>query len=357
MAQRYHPDANAGDAKAEERFKEVSSANDVLGDEEKRKAYDGARDAAASGFGPNGGGGFGGVPGAGGAGGFGGAGGAGWPGGGQYQSVDIGDIFGDLLGGGRGGARSRRPSRGADLEARITVSFDDAMGGTTVPVSIRGAATCTRCKGAGAEPGTKVTTCPQCGGSGQVAVNQGPFSMAQPCPSCGATGRFIESPCRDCRGSGHINAKRTLQVKIPEGVKDGTRIKLTGRGEPGPVGSPAGDLYVVVQVAAHKWFGRRGDNLTLELPVSFSEAALGAQVPVPTLGGSSVKLKVPAGTPSGKTFRLKGKGAPGKRGSTGDLMVTVKVDVPEKLSKDQKRVLAEFAELEKESPRAGLGVE
>ena len=180
--------------------------------------------------------------------------------------------------------------------------------------------------------------------------------MAQPCPMCGATGRYIEQPCRDCRGSGHINAKRTLQVKIPAGVKDATRIKLTGRGEPGPMGAQSGDLYVVVKVAAHAWFGRKGDNLTVDLPVRFSEAALGAQVSVPTLHGGSVKLKVPAGTPSGKTFRVKGKGVPGKKGM-GDLLVTVKVDVPERLSKDQKRVLVEFAELEKESPRAELGVE
>ena len=180
--------------------------------------------------------------------------------------------------------------------------------------------------------------------------------MAQPCPTCGATGRYIEQPCRDCRGSGHINAKRTLQVKIPTGVKDSTRIKLTGRGEPGPMGAPPGDLYVVVKVASHPWFGRKGDDLTVELPVRFSEAALGAQVPVPTLQGGSVKLKVPAGTPSGKTFRVKGKGVPSKKGA-GDLLVTVKVDVPAKLGKDQKRVLAEFAELETESPRAGFGVE
>ncbi len=305
----------------------------MLGDAAKRKSYDQVREAAASGFGP---------------GGFGGGGaGAGWPGGGRYQQVDVGDlgdIFGDLLGGGFSGrSRRRQPARGADLETHVQVSFEDAMSGTQVPVTIRGAASCSRCHGSGAEPGTSPITCPQCGGSGQVAVNQGPFSMAQPCPRCGGQGRVVEHACTTCRGSGHVNKKRTLKVKIPAGVKDGAHIKLAGRGEPGPVGSKPGDLYVVVGVAAHPLFGRKGNNLTVEVPIGYADAALGAQVSVPTLNGP-VTLKVPDGTPSGKTFRIKGKGVPTKSGA-GDLLATVKVDVPTKVSKQEKELLKQLQEL------------
>jgi molecular chaperone DnaJ len=349
LAQRYHPDANPGDADAEDRFKEISAAYDVLGDEERRTSYDRVREMGASGFG-----GFG-------PGGAGAAGPGGWPGGAggaQYVNVeDIGDLFGGLFGGGgRGRVRAQaRPQRGADLETDVRVSFDEAMRGTTVPVKITGPAVCRTCHGSGAAPGTSPITCPECGGSGEIAVNQGFFSMAQPCRRCRATGRIVETPCPTCKGGGSVSRTRTFQVKIPAGVKNGARIKLAGRGEPGPAGGGPGDLFVRVNVAQHHVFGRKGDNLTITLPVSFPEAALGANVQVPTLNGP-VTLKVPAGTPSGKTFRIKGKGAPKAKGGQGDLLVTTLVDVPGKLSKQQKELLRQLQDEMKDSPRKPLGV-
>jgi molecular chaperone DnaJ len=350
LAQQLHPDANPGNADAEARFKEVSAAYDVLGDEEKRKRYDEVREMGAGGFG-----GPGGWPGGGGAPG-------GWPGGGvRYEEVpfDLEDLMGMFGGrggmGGRGRSGGRSAARhGADLETDITVSFDDAMSGTTVPVKITGPAPCRTCHGTGAKPGTTPVTCPRCGGSGEVAVNQGFFSMAQPCPECRGTGRKIEEPCPACRGVGAERRTRTLQVKVPAGVKDGARIKLHGRGESGPAGGQAGDLFVRVHVRPDEVFGRKGDDLTLELPITYPEAALGAQVKVPTLNGS-VTLKVPAGTQSGKTFRLKGKGAPRGKGH-GDLLVTTLVDVPGKLSREEKQLLKQLQDAQARSPRERLGV-
>ena len=350
LAQQFHPDANPGNADAETRFKEISAAYDVLGDEDKRKRYDEVRDMGASGFG-----GFG----PGGAGAAGWPGGAGGPGGTRYVNVedlgDVGDLFGGLFGGGgRSRGRATRPQRGTDLETEVKVSFEDAMAGTTVPVKITGPSVCRTCHGSGAAPGTSPSVCPVCGGAGEVAVNQGFFSMSQPCRNCNATGRIVETPCPTCKGSGSERRSRTFKVKIPAGVKDGARIKLAGRGEPGPAGGQPGDLYVRVKVARDDVFGRKGDNLTLTLPVSYPEAALGAIVQVPTLNGP-VTLKVPAGTPSGKTFRIKGKGAPRKSGA-GDLMVTVEVDVPRKLSKEEKQLLQDLQDVQKASPRSGTGV-
>ena len=345
LAQKHHPDANAGDPKAEERFKEVSAAYDVLGDEEKRAAYDRVREMGAGGFGA-------GFPGAGGTGSEG-------PGGFRYETVDVGDLsdlFGGMFGGSRG--RARRPQarqrRGSDLETEVRLSFDDAMAGVTIPVTLDGPAVCTTCHGSGAAPGTQPVICATCGGSGQVAVNQGFFQMEQTCPTCSGTGRTIETPCPTCHGSGAVRRSRTVKVKVPAGVKDGARIRVAGRGEPGGPGGQPGDLYVRVRVGEHPVFGRKGDNLTVDLPVSYPEAALGANVKVPTLNGA-VTLKVPAGTPSGKTFRVKGKGAP-RRGGHGDLLVTVNVDVPKKLSKREKELLGELRDAETESPRTELGV-
>jgi molecular chaperone DnaJ len=343
LAQQHHPDANAGDPKAEERFKEVSAAYDVVGDEEKRKAYDQAREMGAAGFG-------GGFPNGGPGGGFGG-----YPGGVRFDTadVDLEDLLGGIFG---GGARRRtRPSRGADLETEVTLGFDDAMAGVTVPVTLTGPAPCRTCHGSGAAPGTQPIVCPTCSGSGQVAVNQGLFSMAQTCPQCRGTGRLIETPCPTCGGSGATRRKRTIQVKVPAGVKDGARIKLAGKGEPGAAGGQPGDLYVRVHVRAHPLFGRKGNDLAVEVPVTFPEAALGAHVQVPTLQGP-VTLKIPAGTPSGKTFRVRGKGAPKKGGGHGDLLATVIVDVPRKLSKEQKKLVEQLAESTETSPRAGMGV-
>jgi molecular chaperone DnaJ len=345
LAQQFHPDANPGNKDAEERFKEISSAYDVVGDEEKRPSYDQVREMAASGYGR---------------GGPAGTGPAGWPGGPgavHYETADfdIGDLLRGFGGvGGRGRQRQQRPQRGADLETEVEVSFDEAMAGTTVPVRISGPAVCHTCHGNGAEPGTSPMTCPTCGGAGSVSVDQGFFSMERPCPECRGSGRIIEHPCPTCHGTGAERRTRKFQVKIPAGVKDGARIKLAGRGEPGPAGGHAGDLYVKVRVERHPVFGRRGDNLTVDLPVSYPEAALGANVEVPTLNGP-VTLKVPAGTPSGKTFRVRGKGAP-KKGGHGDLMVTVNVDVPDKLSREEKQLLKQLQEARKDPPRKRLGV-
>ena len=336
LAQEHHPDANAGNKQAEERFKEISSAYDVLGNAEKRKEYDRIRQMAGSGFR------FGGGPG----------------GGARFEDLGfdvggLGDIF-DLFGAGRPGG-ARRARRGADLAAEVRVSFEDAMAGTTVPLRLSGAARCSTCGGSGAKPGTQVRTCPECGGAGQVAVDQGFFSLSRPCPRCGGRGQVIEDPCPTCRGTGATTATRTLRVRIPAGVEDGARIRLSGRGEPGPPGGEAGDLYVTVRVSPHPFFGRRGPDLTLTLPITFPEAALGAQVKVPTLNGA-VTLKVPAGTAAGRTFRVRGKGAPKRGGGRGDLLVTVQVQVPSKLSKQERDLLKRFHEVHGESPRSGLGV-
>jgi molecular chaperone DnaJ len=342
LAQQHHPDANPGNAQAEERFKEISAANDVVGDPDKRAQYDQVREMAASGSGPGGPGGAGG--------GFGG-----FPGGGRVRYEDLGDL-GDLFGGlfGGGGRVRTQPARGADLEADVTVTFDEAMEGTTVPVRLSGPAPCESCNGSGAAPGTSPSTCPRCGGAGAVAVNQGPFQMSQTCPRCHGSGRVVQTPCPNCRGSGSQRRTRSFQVGIPPGVRDGARIRLTGRGEPGPAGGQPGDLFVRVHVRPHAFFGRKGADLTVDLPLTYPEAALGANVQVPTLGGA-VTMKVPAGTPNGKTFRLKGKGA-SKRGGRGDLLVTVGVEVPQKLSKQEKQLLKQLQEQEKGSPRRRLGV-
>ncbi|HEX5949386.1 MAG TPA: DnaJ C-terminal domain-containing protein, partial [Actinomycetota bacterium] len=268
---------------------------------------------------------------------------------------DLGDLFGGLFGGGRRGRSRSRTAHGADLETDVTVTFGDAMRGTTVPVRIPGPAPCSTCGGSGAAPGSTPITCPQCGGTGEIAVNQGFFQMEQPCPRCNGTGRAVEQACPTCRGTGSERGTRSFQVKVPAGVKDGARIKLAGRGEPGPAGAAAGDLYVRVHVRPHRFFGRKGSDLTVEVPITYPEAALGANIEVPTLDGP-VTMKVPAGTPSGKTFRLKGKGAP-RRGGAGDLLVTVNVEVPGKLSKGERELLRQLRETEQESPRRRLGVE
>ncbi len=350
LAQKHHPDANPGNREAEDRFKEVSAAHEVLGDADKRKQYDQVREMAASGFG--------------GVGGFGGPG----PGGRRvrvegFPFEDLGDVggIGDLFsvftGRGRGRGRGQAETKGADLETEVRVSFDEAMAGTTVPLRIQGPAPCPTCGGSGAEPGTSPTVCPACGGSGSVAVNEGFFSIARPCPECRGSGRIVEHPCHDCGGSGSVRRSREFSVRIPAGVRDGARIRLNGRGEAGPPGARAGDLFVTVRVAPHRLFGRKDSDLTLELPISYSEAALGTNVRVPTLNGE-VTLKIPAGTQSGKTFRIRGKGTPRpKRGGAGDLLVTVKVEVPQKLSKEEKELLARLQEVQKESPRKRMGVE
>jgi len=343
LAKQFHPDANPG---SEDRFKEISAAYDVLGDAAKRKEYDEVRRLGASGFANFGGG-------------FGGAGGAGGPGGTTFRVEDI--DFGDLLGGlgaNFGGRRGRNagPRRGADVEAELYLSFEDAVRGVTTSVNVAGEARCETCHGSGAAPGSSPVTCPTCNGRGALDDNQGLFSLSRVCPQCSGRGTVIEKPCKTCRGSGIVRRTREVKVRIPAGVDDGQRIRVKGRGAPGRANGPSGDLYVTVHVGNHPLFGRRGRNLTLTVPVTFAEAALGSTVKVPTLD-EPVTLRIPAGTSSGQTFRVKGRGVPGHgRTGSGDLLVTVEVTVPKKLSAEQRAAVEEFARLSDEQPRAHLEV-
>ncbi|MGO4617393.1 molecular chaperone DnaJ [Nocardia sp. 2YAB30] len=349
LARDLHPDANPGDTKAEERFKTVSEAHAVLSDPAKRKEYDDTRKLfAGGGYGR---GGF--SPGA---------------GGGFSQEFNIGDIFGgvnagegglgDLFGGlfNRGGTRTAsRPRRGADVETETTLGFREAAQGVTVPLRMTSPSPCTTCHGSGAKPGTSPRVCPICNGTGIVSRNQGAFGFSEPCDDCRGTGSIIDDPCADCRGSGIQNRTRTITVRIPPGVGDGQRIRLAGQGEAGLRGAPSGDLFVTVHVSQDKVFGRNGDDLTLVLPVSYSELVLGTTVSVPTLEGR-VGVKVPPGTADGRILRVRGRGVPKRGGGAGDLLVTVKVAVPQKLDSDAIDAMKSYQEAEKASgfdPRAG----
>ena len=369
LAQKLHPDANPGDDKASERFKEVSEAYSVLSDPDRRKEYDQVRRPGAAGFAGGsrpGGTGFAGGsrPGAAGFAGGSRPGAAGFAAGGSRPSgtgnfaggrVRFEDILGGMganLGGlfGFGGGRSG-PQRGADASAMLDLTFEQAVRGATTRVVVDSPAACGRCGGGGAEPGTPIDVCSGCGGTGTVASNQGVFSFTNPCRRCGGSGRMVEKPCTNCRGAGQERRVRNIGVRIPPGVKDGGVIRLRGKGAPGSRGGPPGDLLVELRVAAHPRFGRKGDDLLLTLPVSFTEAALGARVTVPTLNGP-VCLKIPPGTPSGKTFRVRKEGVRRDRGRPGDLLVTVSVAVPPKLSKEAKKMLEEFRDKhETENPR------
>jgi molecular chaperone DnaJ len=260
-------------------------------------------------------------------------------------------------GGGRGarGSRGSGPQRGGDLEAELHLSFEDAVHGVTTSVNITSEAACSVCHGSGAAPGTAPRPCPTCGGAGVTTDNQGLFGFSAPCTTCGGRGRLIEDPCNNCRGSGVERRPRAVKVRIPAGVQDGQRIRMKERGSPGRNGGPAGDLYVTVHVGAHPLFGRKGTDLTLSVPVTFPEAALGADITVPTLDGQTVTLRVPAGTRSGRTFRVKGRGVANGR-SSGDLLVTVEVAVPARLTDAERRAVEDLAAAGGESPRAHLGV-
>ncbi|HVY09574.1 MAG TPA: molecular chaperone DnaJ [Mycobacteriales bacterium] len=343
LARTHHPDANSGDAKAEEKFKEVSEAYDVLSDATKRKEYDEARAMFA-------GGGFRMPPG-------GGRGGA--------TTFDLGDLFGgggsaggglgDLFGGLFGGrTRTAAPRRGADVEAEVTLSFTDAAAGVTLPLSVSGPHTCPTCRGSGAKPGTATRVCPRCSGTGMSTTNQGGFAFAEPCRDCRGRGLLVDDPCATCGGSGEAISTRTIRARIPAGVANGQKIRLKGKGEPGERGGPAGDLLVVVHVGKHELFGRKGDNLTLAVPVTFPEAALGTTVKVPTLDGPPVTVKIPAGTANGRVLRVRGKGLSHRDGGKGDLLVTVEVAVPGELSDEAKAALETYAKATKENPRAHL---
>lgn len=354
LAREFHPDANKGDASAEARFKEISEANDILGDAKKRKEYDEARALFGNGgfrAGPGGAGGsfnfdlgdlFGGQQPGGAAGGFGGG---------------LGDVFGGLFnrGAGPGAGTRTQPRRGQDIESEVTLSFTEAVDGATVPLRMSSQAPCKACSGTGDKNGTP-RVCPTCVGTGQVSRGSGGgFSLTDPCADCKGRGLIAETPCEVCKGSGRARSSRTMQVRIPAGVSDGQRIRLRGKGAPGERGGPAGDLYVVVHVGSHPVFGRKDDNLTVTVPVTFAEAALGADIRVPTLNGPQVTLKLPPGTPNGRTMRARGKGAVRKDGTRGDLLVTVEVAVPTELSDKAREALEMYRDAtESLDPRSAL---
>jgi molecular chaperone DnaJ len=338
LARQYHPDANPNDASAEERFKEVQAAYDVLSDPEKRKQYDTVGDRMFTGAGPNGGG---------------------WNinfGGNLGDLGDLGDILGGLFG--RGGTTSRtrraREVRGRDVEVEVNVSFEDSLRGLETRIPVQLELPCETCKGSGAEPGTAPVVCPECRGRGVVAEDQGIFALSQPCPRCGGNGTVIEKPCRTCGGSGRQVRTKRYTVKIPAGVKDGTRIKLKGKGEPGRAGGPPGDLQVITRVDRSPLYERRGSDLVLEVPVTYAEAALGTEVEIPTPDGR-ISLKIPAGSQDGRTLRVRGRGAPRLNASgKGDLLARVRLTVPSKLTKAEREALEAFRKVSRENPRERL---
>ncbi len=352
LAVKYHPDRNPEDSKAEELFKEASEAYEVLSDDKKRQAYDQFGFAGVEGMGGGGGGAQ------------------------DFSSAfrdfedifgDFGDIFGSFFGGGGGGRRrgSSRTSvqRGADLRYNLEISFKDAVFGTKVEISYERHVTCPSCGGNGAESGSGRKVCPTCGGSGQVRRSSGFFSIASPCPTCNGEGYIIENPCDMCNGNGVISKSQKLKVTIPPGIESGKRINIPGQGDAGPNGGPAGDLYVYVRVQPHEYFERHGNDIYCVIPITFTQAALGAEIMVPTLEGKKVKVKVPAGTQNGKILRLKNEGVPHLHNSNrrGDLYIKIRVEVPKKLSSRGKELLKELSELEGENktpspvPLAELG--
>ncbi|MEI8239804.1 MAG: molecular chaperone DnaJ [Actinomycetota bacterium] len=340
LARDSHPDTHPGDDAAEERFKGVSGAYDVLGDEAKRKEYDEVRRLGPS------------------AAGFGGFGPGGQGGGINFNvgADGLGDVLGQMFGRGRrGGGPSAAggPQRGSDVEAVLTLSFSDAAHGLTTTLHLTTDATCSTCQGSGTKPGTQPKMCSQCGGRGVVDDNQGFFSFSSPCRGCGGAGVVIEHPCGTCRGSRVERRPREVQARIPAGVADGQKVRLKGRGGPGRAGGPAGDLIVECRVTPHPLFGRDGTNLTMRVPITFTEAALGGTIEVPTLDGSTVTLRIRPGTASGSRHRVKGKGIATAK-HTGDLIVTTDVHVPTELTPEQHQAIEALAAATTVSPRHGL---
>jgi molecular chaperone DnaJ len=344
LARENHPDSRPGDKAAEERFKEVAEAYDVVGDADKRKQYDELRSMVAGGGFP---------------GGFGGGHPAGAGAGGFVLCQQFGGLFGGAGGtpGGFGGrTRAARPVKGADLETETTLSFLDAAEGTTIGMRLSSDAPCPTCNGTGGKPGTTPHICPECEGSGMVVGSVGgAFSLNQTCPVCHGRQLVYDEACPTCHGSGRGTSDRTVQARIPAGVKDGQRIRLTGKGVAGERGGPNGDLYVTVRVRPHPVFGRKGDALTLNLPVGFDEAVLGAEVKVPTLTGAPVTLRIPPGTPNGRVMRVRGRGVPRRDGTRGDLLVTVQVEVPADLDAEGRAAVEAYrAAVKGVDPRATL---
>ncbi len=342
QARKHHPDAGG----SEDRFKEVNEAYEVLSDGEKRRQYDEYGRYFGGNVPPGGAG----APG-------------GWPGGAHaggatYQTVDmgdLGDLFGNLFGGGAGGGRRPSAHRGNDLQYDLTLSFEEAFSGVSTTVDVRRNEGCATCKGSGAKPGTSPVTCPACQGSGTVSQGQGLFGFSRPCPRCGGKGTIIEQPCPTCRGRGSVVKAKPLTVNIPPGVTDGGKLRFAGKGEPGSAGGPAGDLYVVTRITPHPYYSREGADVFMDLPVTITEAALGTEVTVPAPDGSKVKLKVAPGTADGKVLRVPAKGAPKLKGKgNGDLRVRVRIAVPTKLTAEQKELLRRFESSRDENVRAHI---
>jgi molecular chaperone DnaJ len=315
LARESHPDRNPNDPKAEERFKEIGQAYDTLKDPEKRKAYD--------------------------AGGMFGFGGAGGPGPGGFNVGDVGDIFSSIFGRGRGGPE---PQRGRDLETEVRLTFEQAMEGVQLPITVPKQARCGTCSGDGAAPGTRPVVCPRCEGRGVDAQSQGFFSISQPCPQCGGRGQVVEEPCPECRGSGVTRQRKRYRVNVPAGVKDGTRIRLVGKGEDGPLGGPSGDLFVTTRVATSPVFARRPDgNLEVEVPITIAEAIGGANVEVPTLRGTK-RIRIAPGTQHGTVHRLRGEGPPRTNASgRGDIYYRFEIEIPTELDRKQREALDELS--------------
>jgi molecular chaperone DnaJ len=338
LARKYHPDKNPGDAKAEERFKQISQAHDILGDPDKRKEYDRALTNPFSNVGRGGGG---------------------QPG---FDAGGFGDILSDLFGqaagrrGGAGGGRASNPraERGRDLEAEVTINFDQAIKGAQVPISVPTYERCPTCAGTGAKPGTAPIVCPRCNGRGVEIEGQGLFSISTPCSRCGGAGTVIEDPCQTCHGEGRRRTVKRYRVNVPAGVREGSRIRLAGKGEPGRNGGTSGDLFVVTHVQESPVFERKGDNVEVEVPLTLPEALRGAEIEVPTLDGRKT-LRVPAGTRPGSIQRLRGEGPPrlGKPGR-GDIRYRFVLDMPDRLTAEQEAAVDDLAKVFNGNPRKGL---